>query len=65
LFRELLRKGSGVFENDVCRIELASKEDIKDYSSYKLPLFGSQINFQLDECVNCPEYLANFAQLER
>jgi len=65
MIMKLLRKDNGVFENDVCRIEYADKEDIKDFSSFQPPLFGAKLNFELVECVNCPEYLAYFPLMRK
>jgi len=54
---KLLRRDGGVFKNDVCRIEYTSEKP-DDFANFKIPLFGAQLNFELEEVVNCPEYLA-------
>lgn len=60
-----IRQGkSGVFENDVVRLEYGDKESLEN-ENYRPPLFGATFHFTLDTQVNCPEYLVHFPVLER
>uniref|UniRef100_A0A914E161 mRNA cap guanine-N(7) methyltransferase n=1 Tax=Acrobeloides nanus TaxID=290746 RepID=A0A914E161_9BILA len=59
----LLRQGNGFYENDVCRIEYTDKT--VNLAEEQPPLFGAQLTFNLDEVVNCPEYLAYFPLLSK
>jgi len=56
---KIFKRGNGTFKNEVCRIEYTG-ERVTDFASFKPPLFGAQLKFELEEVVNCPEYLAYF-----
>lgn len=57
-----LRKGdNGIFCNDVVKVTYTGK--CSNFKTHQPPLFGAQLNFELDEVVNCPEYLAYFPLL--
>uniref|UniRef100_A0A182QNZ8 mRNA cap guanine-N(7) methyltransferase n=1 Tax=Anopheles farauti TaxID=69004 RepID=A0A182QNZ8_9DIPT len=49
---------SDTFGNDIYRIQFFCDTD-------NPPLFGAKYNFQLDEVVNCPEFLVHFPTLEK
>jgi mRNA (guanine-N7-)-methyltransferase len=46
------------FSNEVFRIRFETEEE-------ELPLFGAKYYFQLEEVVNCPEFLVHFPTLEK
>jgi len=45
------------FSNEVFRIKFETDEPF--------PIFGAKYYFQLDEVVNCPEFLVHFPVLEK
>uniref|UniRef100_A0A182PN07 mRNA cap guanine-N(7) methyltransferase n=1 Tax=Anopheles epiroticus TaxID=199890 RepID=A0A182PN07_9DIPT len=49
---------SDTFGNDIYNIQFLCDTD-------NPPLFGAKYNFQLDEVVNCPEFLVHFPTLEK
>lgn len=62
--RKFLRLGKdAIFQNEVCRISYADKS--LNIIEERPPLFGAEFNFELDDVVNCPEYLAYFPLLRK
>uniref|UniRef100_A0A0N5A9G1 mRNA cap guanine-N(7) methyltransferase n=1 Tax=Syphacia muris TaxID=451379 RepID=A0A0N5A9G1_9BILA len=53
------KNGTGVFENEVLRLEYVNKKGLQT-DDYVPPVFGASFQFRLDEQVNCPEYLVHF-----
>lgn len=52
---------SNVLQNELFRIKLPKQ--VLD-SDWKPPLFGCRYDFQLDDCVDCPEFLVYFPVVE-
>ncbi|KAI1693362.1 mRNA capping enzyme domain-containing protein [Ditylenchus destructor] len=63
MIMQFLHKNNGHFQNEVCKISYVDKSE--NFAEHQPPLFGAQLNFELDEVVNCPEYLAYFPLLVR
>jgi mRNA (guanine-N7-)-methyltransferase len=55
---KLLRQGNGSFKNEICSIEYKNK--CADFGTFIPPLFGAELNFNLSQVVDCPEFLAYF-----
>uniref|UniRef100_A0A182M0T5 mRNA cap guanine-N(7) methyltransferase n=1 Tax=Anopheles culicifacies TaxID=139723 RepID=A0A182M0T5_9DIPT len=58
LMKRQRRAMSDTFGNDIYRIQFLCDTD-------NPPLFGAKYNFQLDEVVDCPEFLVHFPTLEK
>ena len=57
IVKRLRASDTNSFGNDLYRI------DFNELDKHNLPLFGAKFNFQLDEVVECPEFLLNFEAL--
>lgn len=57
IVKRLRASDTNSFGNDIYRI------DFNGLDKHALPLFGAKFNFQLDEVVECPEFLLNFEAL--
>uniref|UniRef100_A0AC35U015 mRNA cap guanine-N7 methyltransferase n=1 Tax=Rhabditophanes sp. KR3021 TaxID=114890 RepID=A0AC35U015_9BILA len=74
LILSLLRKEKKLFfENKVCKVTYlgeetnmkSEEENLKDLMETNIPLFGSKIDWRLDDVVNCPEYLVHIPLLTK
>uniref|UniRef100_A0A0N5CEW7 mRNA cap guanine-N(7) methyltransferase n=1 Tax=Strongyloides papillosus TaxID=174720 RepID=A0A0N5CEW7_STREA len=72
LLVSLLRKNKSIhFKNKVCSLtylgvegkDQTEEERLKDIMEGNIPLFGGKIDWQLDDLVNCPEYLVHIPLL--
>jgi mRNA (guanine-N7-)-methyltransferase len=59
IVKRLRDSSDNSFGNDIFKI------DFFDQDKHNLDIFGVRFNFQLDDVVECPEYLANFKVLEK
>uniref|UniRef100_A0AAF5DFF7 mRNA cap guanine-N(7) methyltransferase n=2 Tax=Strongyloides stercoralis TaxID=6248 RepID=A0AAF5DFF7_STRER len=72
LLISLLKKNKSIyFKNKVCNLSYlgiegknqTEEERLADIMDSKIPLFGAKIDWQLDNLVNCPEYLVHIPLL--
>jgi mRNA (guanine-N7-)-methyltransferase len=58
---------NGHFSNQVCSVSVTGDwlEASKSEPPQPVPLFGAEIQFQLEGVVNCPEYLCYFPLLKK
>jgi mRNA (guanine-N7-)-methyltransferase len=57
IVKKLRESKDSTFGNPVFQVKFECEEPF--------PLFGAKYLFQLEEVVNCPEFLVNFPALER